>query len=125
MPHHVNPTTPDRTFHAAYNFIPLPDQVLSVADDPAFLRDVDGLKAKIWEIHDRFVPETLSGWIDLEITAETPLYIRCGVAPEHASDGEARTNPHRQEFYHHGEPAQGDPHPWIPGSSLRGMVRGL
>ncbi|HEY2090408.1 MAG TPA: TIGR03986 family CRISPR-associated RAMP protein [Thermoanaerobaculia bacterium] len=125
MSPHVNPTKPERTFFAAYNFIPLPDKVLSVSEDTAFDCDAGGSKKKVWEVHDRFLHGTLSGWIDLDIKTETPLYIRCGVAPEHAADPEPRSNPHRQEFFHHGEPPAGDPLPVIPGSSLRGMVRGL
>ncbi len=74
-----------------------------------------------WQKNDVYVPGLHSGWIDLTIRAETPLYVRCAPPVEYASEEEPRTNRHRQEFFHHGDPQR----PVLPGGSLRGMIRSL
>jgi len=116
MPRHVSPTSQDRTATAPYNFVPLPNRVFTVEDGI----DVDGVKVKPWEQHDRFVPGTHNGWIDLEIKTLTPLFIR-GAVNRAGEDGwdprDARLRPEPYKT-HDGRPA-------IPGSSLRGMVRTL
>jgi len=116
LPRHIDPEWDDenpRLSYAPYNFVPLPDSVM-----PAPLLD-DGTAP--WQKHDVYAHGLHSGWIDLRIHAETPLYVRCAPPVEHASDDEARTNRHRQEFFHHGDPQR----PVLPGSSLRGMIRSL
>lgn len=111
-PRHVNPKRNPAT--APYNFVPLPNAVLTVEDGI----EVDGIRVKPWEHHDRLLPGTASGWIDLEVEALTPLYIRGpSVRWNGAWDtGEARDRP---------EPYTVAGRPAIPGSSLRGMVRNL
>jgi len=121
MIRHKSPRYMTRIAHAPYNFVPLPDKVYDIASDPRFDVEVAGEARKIWETHDRWVESAYCGWIDLDIVTETPLYVRCGVRPEEAQLQEPRANPHRQHFYHHGDPQK----PWIPGSTLRGMTRSL
>jgi len=115
MPRHINPSNPERTATAPYNFVPLPQLVLDVADGI----DIDREKMRPWEAHDRFVPGTHRGWIDLEIETLTPLYIRGAVMPRDAGwdDRPSRVRP---EPY-----TTPDGRPAIPGSSLRGMIRTL
>jgi CRISPR-associated protein (TIGR03986 family) len=113
LPRHVDPENVQRLSYAPYNFVPLPDAVML-----APLLD-DGTAP--WQKHDVYAAGLHSGWIDLTILAETPLYVRCAPPVEHASDDEARSNRHRQEFFHHGDPQR----PVLPGSSLRGMIRSL
>ncbi|MGH8899552.1 MAG: TIGR03986 family type III CRISPR-associated RAMP protein [Egibacteraceae bacterium] len=110
LPHHVNP--PDgRMATAPYNFVPLPQQVLLAE------KVVTG---EPWKAHDRWLPGTHSGWIDLQIEALTPLFIRGPVRRD--GDGtwgnpDARL---RREPW-----TTRDGRPVIPGSSLRGMLRTL
>lgn len=118
MPKHVNPSTPKRTSIAPYNFIALPKAVHSVADG---VRVGSEDAQTPWRAHDRYLEGAHSGWLDLHLTAEAPLYVRCAPPAEHAADENARTNRRRQDFFHHGEPEE----PVIPGSSLRGMTRAL
>ena len=115
MVRHVNPTRPDRTSHAPYNFIPLPEKVKTIAPESL-------------PRHDRYEEGRHTGWIDLTIKTETPLYIRCGpkvgdILNEAEEDHAQLTRKHRyrQDFFHHGQPD----HPVIPGSSIRGMIRSL
>lgn len=114
-PRHVSPR-PNNAATAHYNFVPLPNAVLTVEHGI----EVDGktVKVKPWEHHDRFVPGTISGWVDLEIAALTPLYIR-GPVLERKGAWDPRDARHRPEPY------LVDGRPAIPGSSLRGMVRSL
>jgi CRISPR-associated protein (TIGR03986 family) len=121
MTSHESPEDPKRIAHAPYNFVPLPDRVFNVAQDERFEAAIDGKPRKVWHCHDRWVEGILSGWIQLEIETETPLYVRCGVKPEDAEPAEPRDNQHRQDFFHHGTPDE----PYIPGSTLRGMTRSL
>jgi len=116
MPRHVNPRTPERTARAPYNFVALPERVFEVAGGI----EVNGSSIKPWEIHDRFVPGTYSGWIDLEIETLTPLYIRGPVTRRRDGTWDARDSRLRPEPY-----TTPDGRPAIPGSSLRGMVRTL
>src|SRR5262245_27427191 len=76
---------------------------------------------KPWENHGRNLPGTFTGWIDLTVTASTPLFVRCAPPAEQADDAEPRSNRHRQHFFHLGDPEK----PALPGSSLRGMTRAL
>lgn len=116
MPRHVSPTDPQRTATAPYNFVPLPERVFTVAEGIA----VGGKKIKPWEMHDQFVPGTHSGFINLEITTLTPLYIRGAVMRSADGAWDHRDSRLRSEPY-----TMPDGRPAIPGSSLRGMVRTL
>lgn len=116
-PRHVNPVQNAST--ADYNFVPLPEKVLFVDDGLL----VGAEKVKLWETHDRYVPGTHSGWLDLKIWTESPLFIRGPVVKKKdgkwSDDGkkEARLRP---------EPSSTpDGLAMIPGSSLRGVLRSL
>jgi len=99
----------DRLTHAPYNFVPLPEAVLTVSkedqDQPKF---------------DAYYSNKHTGVIDLTITTETLLYTRCAYPPERENE-EVYLSPDRQQFFHHGNPAE----PFLPGSSIRGMLLSL
>lgn len=97
----------DRVIRAPYNFVPLPEAVFVV--DPTTL-----------PTHDCYHSDRHTGYIDLDIQTETLLYTRCAYPPEFA-DKEVSRTPQRQAFFHHGDPKV----PFIPGSSVRGMIRTL
>lgn len=98
---HLNPSRPERTARAPYNFIPLPAAVF--------------LPGEPLPPYDTLDPERHTGWLDLAITTETPLYVRAAVPEDDRGGNEP------PDFFHHGDPAR----PVIPGSSLRGMLRSL
>ena len=111
-PTHNNPSN-DNNSIAPYNFVPLPEKVFLNPDDEENTRSLHGkYYTKDEGRH--------TGWIDLKIKAETPLYTRCAFDPALAAK-KVTEEPVRQQFFHHGDPN----HPFIPGSSLRGMVRSL
>ena len=109
---HVDPARGQEAT-APYNFVPLPRKVLtaeqlSPPDPPP------------WRAHDRFLPGTRSGWIDLEVTTETPLFIRGPQRQDSAGGWEEAEARKRPEAW-----ADAGGRPVIPGSSLRGMLRTL
>ncbi|MGD2071699.1 MAG: hypothetical protein PVI57_23745, partial [Gemmatimonadota bacterium] len=118
MANHQNPRGDARTSLAPYNFVALPKQVHAIRTGGD---ETPAVTAAPWAAHDRYLEGTHSGWLDLRLKAETSLYVRCAPPAAHAADEDPRTNPHRRDFFHHGEPAE----PVIPGSSLRGMTRAL
>ncbi|GER94314.1 TIGR03986 family CRISPR-associated RAMP protein [hot springs metagenome] len=94
---------------APYNFIPLNEKVISAENPPDFDR-----------YHtDRF--NRFTGYIDLEIKALTPLYIRDALTmEEYRERGEMEKNDKtfiNPDFFSPGGILR------IPGSSLRGMIR--
>ena len=96
-----------RLMKAPYNFVPLPEAVLSVNRDEL-------------PRHDVYDSHRHTGSIDLTIITETLLYTRCAYPPE--LDGQnVHRSPSLQEFFHHGNPSR----PFLPGSSLRGMLLAL
>lgn len=123
MPTHSNPTRTERTAFAPYNFIPLPDRVLSFGeDDNPF--DVDqGL----------YHAKRHTGWIEVTLTTRSPLFIRAGLSPNDYEQMERQEGDrgdrtpalkrlrNRPDFFHTGDPER----PVVPGSSLRGMLRSL
>lgn len=115
MPRHVNPDVPERTATAPYNFVPLPNKILTVDDGV----EVNGKNEKLWEMHDQFVPGSHNGWIDLTLKTLTPLFIRGPITKIdkewYKGDSRLRAEPFTNK---NGVPA-------IPGSSLRGMIRSL
>ena len=116
MARHIKNPKSTRISSAPYNFIPLPDKVKTI--EPSKLPP-----------HDRYAEERHTGCIKLEITTETPLYVRCGPRVDAIRDENSRhdhaaltrKHRHRQDFFHHGQPDR----PVIPGSSIRGMIRNL
>lgn len=111
QPHNIEP---DRRALAPYNFVPLPERVvtLPMKDLPdqgihGKYRDKDGEK------------DRLSGYLDCELTTASPLYVRAGITPQYFRLGkDAKDQP---EFFY----MRNADEPVIPGSSLRGMLRSL
>ncbi len=142
---HSNPTRPRKTpgklgkdkrdfeisARAPYNFVPLPDRVVKLLDeDNLKSQSVEQLRLALdANLPDHDTTVGLSGWIDCELETLSPLYVR-GLMHQttFAETGDkpfyddAVTDEHRRErsrfFTITDEPI-------IPGSSLRGMVRGL
>ncbi len=107
---HANPGSENRRSKAPYNFVPLPEVVICSPDwSPDVVR------------HDLYIPERNTGWIDIALTAETPLFVRCAPDVAYAGDPDEKTNVHRRHFFHHGNETR----PVVPGSSIRGMTRSL
>jgi CRISPR-associated protein (TIGR03986 family) len=118
---HKNPTSPQRTALAPYNFVSLPDRVLAFpAEDNPFQVDQS-------LYHDSH----LTGWVDVTLETRSPVYIRGPLTPEEhrQAEREEKDNktPHLQkmrnkpDFFYTRDPNE----PVIPGSSLRGMIRTL
>lgn len=96
----------NRTARAPYNFIPLPEKVITVR--------VDDLPDQ--GVYD---PNLHTGCIECELTTSSPVYVRAGLTPEQAKAGkESKDLP---DFFYLNDKNQ----PIIPGSSLRGMLRTL
>ena len=112
-PRHNNPK--NRIAHAPYNFVPLPEKVVTV--------DITNIPRQ-----DEYTGN--NGYIKCTLTVETPLYIRSAMTKDFFSrfgDYEfsqlsEEQKKERAQFYH--RPDRPD-EPVIPGSSLRGMVRSL
>ncbi len=110
---HRSPQT--KKAKAPYNFVPLPEKVLPAEEFAA---------------HDKYDSNRHTGYIELEITTETPLYTRCAFPtsvyenPNNFDDkGKLKVTAVRecQDFFHRGDANV----PVIPGSTLRGMTRSL
>ncbi len=121
-PKHHNPTKKRRDrrgnefwAHAPYNFVPLPEKVVTVDPD-----DIPG--------HDAYTGYT--GYIDCTLETRSPLYTRCALDPEFFARwtdnirGMMKDDAARERYaqFFHLDDAE---RPVIPGSSLRGMVRAL
>jgi CRISPR-associated protein (TIGR03986 family) len=131
MPHR-NPDPPNRTACAPYNFVPLPERVVRAVESPEDLPD-----------HHRFTNprRTHSGYIEVELKTETPLFIRGPLTrreQRHAEanqyiDGEHETvNKQKPQYkrlaknkpdFFYIDPDTREP--VIPGSSLRGMLENI
>ncbi len=114
-PKHTNPTQPDRLAHEPYNFVPLPEKVVTVE-----VGDLPG-----YDIYTGY-----TGYLDCELTTLSPLYTRAAPNPQFFEEWADKTremmkdDKAREEyaqFFHLGDTER----PVIPGSSLRGMVRSL
>ena len=105
------PVQPDeidekRQAFAPYNFVPLPERIVT---------------QKVNDLPDqgKFDPKRLSGYLDCELTTESPIYIRAGVNQEKVKKGKQSKD--IPDFFH----LTDENEPVIPGSSLRGMLRTL
>ena len=118
LPKHVNPK--GRAALAPYNFVPLPETIISI--DPEGLPDQG--------VYDE---NRQTGEIECVLTTESPVYIRCPLTPEqfeHQEQAKDEKAPWREkirnspDFFYtdYTDPAKT---PRIPGSSLRGMLRSL
>ncbi len=120
LPKHSNPTIKrfdkktGASFwaYAPYNFIPLPDELVTVTK----LLDQDSYTNN-------------TGYIKCIMKTESPLYVRCPITPSFFSKhgdkkfyelDEDQKNERAQFFYQEMKNC-----PVIPGSSLRGMIRSL
>ncbi|MGH7456836.1 MAG: TIGR03986 family type III CRISPR-associated RAMP protein, partial [bacterium] len=109
MPKHTNPLRTDRTAIAPYNFVPLPEKLVEI--NPEALPD-----------QDRYLNSHHSGYVECQLTTESPLYVRCALTIEEfekLQTEEKRKKPFRDDlkntpdfFYTH-EVSE----PVIPGSS--------
>lgn len=115
---HKNPG-PGRTASAPYNFVPLPEIVVKAVNNAKDLPD-----------HDRYCADRHTGYFEVILTTKSPLYVRCPLTlpeflrqerQEDQNDSfhkQVKNTPH---FFYTRYPAD----PVIPGSSLRGMLRGV
>jgi CRISPR-associated protein (TIGR03986 family) len=91
---------------APYNFIPLPEKVVTIPVD-----DLPDQGVYDADLH--------TGYIDCELTTSSPVFVRAGLTPEQAAaKKESKELP---GFFYLNDENQ----PVIPGSSLRGMLRTL
>lgn len=95
-----------RQAFAPYNFVSLPDQIVT--------QTVDDLPDQ--GIYDQ---DRLTGYIDCELTTESPIYIRAGVNRQQIAAGKQSKD--IPDFFYLNDANE----PVIPGSSLRGMLRTL
>lgn len=123
-PRHNNPTQKDRTAVAPYNFVPVADPAITFPDDDRNPLAID---------QGAYQQGRWTGWLDVKLTTHSPLYVRGPLTPEeHAvkekqdADSKDQT-PHleklrnKPDFFYVKDPTS----PTIPGSSLRGMIRGI
>lgn len=103
IPKHKDPSYQDRVAIAPYNFVPLPEAILTAPEPPP---------------QDVFDGSLLSGKFTCTLTTASPLYIRAArrLAEYLKKDGEQPSAPYYQE---------NEKDLRIPGSSLRGMLRTL
>lgn len=108
LPKHQNPK-PEYAAKAPYNFVPLPDQIITV--DPASLPD-----------QDRYHADRHTGQIACRLTTASPLYVRAALEwDEFVASQNGKEVKNKPEFFYTADRLR----PAIPGSSLRGMLRGL
>lgn len=122
-PKHKNARTQNRTAHAPYNFVPLPEKVVTVNRDEV-------------PTHDQYAHSHHTGHIACTLLTKSPLYIRGPLTPiefrlqseqeKKEKDGERiplkEKIVHKPDFFYTNEKSKDD-EPVIPGSSLRGMLR--
>lgn len=109
----------DRLALAPYNFVELPDQVAKVVDGN---QAADKRKRAAHEaLPDQNVFHTSrhSGWIDCRLITESPVYVRAALTPEQA--GKRMQAKELSAFFFTIDKDE----PVIPGSTLRGMLRGI
>ncbi len=113
---------------APYNFVPLPDAMLDVRHQFDESAGPVPLEAALPD-HDRYYPDRRSGYFDVTLTTESPLFVRGmttfkdaeELASSTISDNRRRELKNKPDFFHLVDPLQ----PVIPGTSLRGMLRNL
>jgi CRISPR-associated protein (TIGR03986 family) len=125
-PKHILTLPENRAALAPYNFVPLPDKIVS-AEEVALDDRVPPVKKLNGEIQefpytvrqDIYHARRYTGAITCTLTTASPLYVRCGLTPEQLAQGlEAKDLPDFFSLQQHGQPV-------IPGSSLRGLLRAL
>ncbi len=106
FPVHVDPTDEAREAVAPYNFVPLPEKIVTMP--------VDALPDQ-----GKFHAGRHTGHIDCLLTTESPVFVRAGLNPEQVKQGKQSKD--LPGFFYLNDENQ----PVIPGSSLRGMLRTL
>ena len=123
---HSNPTRNNRTARAPYNFVPLPDQIITVAQEQL-------------PTLDSYAPDTFTGWFECELETRSATYVRGLMtrgqheksdpkAERKLTDAEQEKLKLERAGFYSNDPAQAPgvrTVPAIPGSTLRGMIRGL
>ncbi|MCI0389627.1 MAG: TIGR03986 family CRISPR-associated RAMP protein [Acidobacteria bacterium] len=123
---HYNPTRPQRTARAPYNFVPLPEEIITVEQD------------KLPKLNS-YQTGTHTGWFDCELVTCSPIYVRGMMThaqhkqydPQEErklTEAEEINRKEERAGFYAPDPAQmieGRPAPAIPGSSLRGLIRAL
>jgi CRISPR-associated protein (TIGR03986 family) len=133
-PLHSNPSG-NRIAHAPYNFVPLPERIVTVEKEK-----LPG--------HDSYAEGTYTGWFDCEMETCSPVYVRgmqtleqrakhaeqeeqedreTDMQPEERRRRQVKRKEERAHFYsaRPEEEVEGHAVPMIPGSSLRGLTRSL
>ncbi len=118
LPPHQEPD-PNRVASAPYNFIPLPETIVTAVDTADDLPD-----------HDHYDLERHTGYFDVTLTTLSPVYVRCPISLAdflRQERGEDEGLPYRQQVKNtpHSFYTRNENQPVIPGSSLRGMLRHL
>jgi len=101
---------------APYNFVPLPDRILGGKNGNLLLPGFDTYSPEGY-------PHT--GWLDVTYRTLTPTYTRAAkTVPGRGYPEALRADDKGQpaDFFHYGNPERT---PVLPGSSLRGMIRGV
>lgn len=102
-PVHKNPSYKNRVAVAPYNFVPLPEKILTLN--------------RSLPPHDRYDPKLFTGTLKCTLTTASPLYVRAARTWEQYT---TETEPPADPFYGETKDTL-----LIPGSSLRGMLRNL
>lgn len=126
LPKHQNPSPPDRIASAPYNFVPLPEVVVTAVESASELPD-----------HDRYYPDRYTGYFEVTLTTMSPVYVRCPLTRQEFDLDEQNKDRNGRpidkqtrytdrikntpDFFYTRDRNQ----PVIPGSSLRGMLRSV
>lgn len=134
IPKHQNPSD-NRTAHAPYNFVPLPHKVVTVLSQEEIEQaeqdgTLDVLLDERLPPHNRYIEGRHSGYFEVTLTTETPLYIRAPLTLDEFSQRQSEDQPsnfreqakNKPDFFYTNSQTR---LPVIPGSSLRGMLRNL
>jgi len=107
---HKNPSYKNRVAVAPYNFVPLPEAVLTLKDTPP--------------PHDRYDVNLLTGKLSCRLTTASPLYVRAARTLDEYNhkNGDDKSEPITPSDPYYGQTKD---ELLIPGSSLRGMLRNL
>lgn len=106
LPQQPNDIDEKRQAFAPYNFVSLPDNIVT--------QNVEDLPDQ-----GVYSSDHITGYIDCELTTESPIYIRAGVNRRQISEGKQSKD--IPDFFYLNDTNE----PVIPGSSLRGMMRTL
>ena len=125
LPKHQNPSQ-KRTASAPYNFVPLPEVVVTAVKSAEDLPD-----------HDRYDPDRYTGYFEVTLTTMSPVYVRCPLTRQEFDLDEQNKDRNGRpidtqtrytdrikntpDFFYTRDRNQ----PVIPGSSLRGMLRSV